>query len=81
MLHSKSLDGFLSDVPSTMSAALVRGFGEHGDAERVVEPPDERICDIISRKSSLKDLARRANRLPRDLPQTGESPLARQNKT
>lgn len=75
MLHSKSFDGFFSGVPSTISAALVRIFGEHGDPERAPELPDERICDIISRKSSLKDLARRAKRLPRDLPQTGESTL------
>lgn len=56
------------------SEPLALFFGEHGEPERVAEPLGERICDMISRKSSLKDLARRASRFPRDLPQTGESP-------
>ena len=81
MLHSKSLDGFFSTVPSPTSAGIfVRVFGEHGDPERVVEPPGDRICDNISKKSSLNDRARRANLLPRDLPQTEDSPEKKKNK-
>lgn len=73
-LHSKSFEGFLSVVHSRDSVVFALFLGEDGDAERPTEPPGDRICDMISRKSSLNDLARRASRFPRDFPQTGESP-------
>jgi hypothetical protein len=57
-------------VPSTVSILVplwpVRFLGEWGDPERCpLPPPGDRICDKISKKSSLKERARRASFPPR----------------
>jgi len=67
---SRSRRGFFSMAPSTVSMLatlwLVRVLGEWGDPARCVfPPPGDRICDKISRKSSLKERARRASFPPR----------------
>jgi hypothetical protein len=73
----RSRRGFLSSC----SAAVPRGsrgvLGEEGETALVAPalppppptpPPGERICESFSRKSSLKERARRANLPPRAFP-------------